>query len=168
MPYRFTPATADAPETLTLSPHRSLAPRGFVWFIAITAALLAMPLLAQLGHKTLWVMLAFISANIAGIWYALVRNTADRSVTEVMTLSRDRLTLTHEGPRVPRQTWEANPHWVRLTLHPTAGPVPSYLTLSGNGREVELGAFLTPDERQTLHALLLKRLTDLRLPPSAS
>jgi uncharacterized membrane protein len=35
-------------------------------------------------------------------------------------------------------------------MHNTGGPVPSYLTLRGAGREVELGAFLTQDERVTL------------------
>jgi uncharacterized membrane protein len=39
---------------------------------------------------------------------------------------------------------------VRLTVHKTGGPVPQYLTLKGNGREVELGAFLTEAERLTL------------------
>ena len=32
------------------------------------------------------------------------------------------------------------------------GHVEKYLTLEGNGREIELGAFLSPWERETLHA----------------
>ncbi len=60
------------------------------------------------------------------------------------------------------QEWQANPHWVRLTLHPTAGPVPQYLTLTGNGREVELGAFLTEAERIALHTDLTQALARTR------
>ena len=43
-------------------------------------------------------------------------------------------------------------------LHASSGPVPQYLTLRGGPREVELGAFLTEEERQRLHADLSTRL----------
>ncbi len=56
----------------------------------------------------------------------------------------------------------ANPHWVKPKLHPTGGPVPHYLTLTGGPRVVELGAFLTEDERKILHGELRARLADLR------
>ena len=45
------------------------------------------------------------------------------------------------------------------------GPVEAYLTLSGSGREVELGAFLTPDERRALDIDLRSRLAALRQAP---
>lgn len=51
---------------------------------------------------------------------------------------------------------------VRLT--PAGGPVPDYLTLKGRDREVELGAFLTPEERKELAGELRAALADLRLP----
>ncbi len=36
-------------------------------------------------------------------------------------------------------------------MHKTGGPVPNYITLTGNGRTVELGgAFLSEEERRTL------------------
>ena len=37
-----------------------------------------------------------------------------------------------------------------------------YLTLRGAGREVELGAFLSEDERLALRAEMRQRLADLR------
>jgi len=49
-----------------------------------------------------------------------------------------------------------------LVLHPTAGPVPNYLTLQGGPREVELGAFLSEDERVALKAEVQVALTRLR------
>ena len=62
--------------------------------------------------------------------------------------------------------WEANPYWLKLALHPTDGRVEHYLTLKGGGpnqtREVELGAFLTPEERVDLRedlANVLRQLT---------
>ena len=63
-----------------------------------------------------------------------------------------------------RQDWQANPYWVRVTLHVTGGPVPNYLTLKGDGREVELGAFLSEDERIRLRDDLKTRIAALRSP----
>lgn len=152
MPYRWT-----EPETLTLTPHHALGPRGFVTFILLTVAGLALPVLTQLGHGTLWVLLVFVSATVWGLWAALQRNRRDRSITETLALTDELWTLTRRARQV--QTWAANPHWIRISLHETRGPVPAYLTLTGGGREVELGAFLTPEERRALAAELGRRLT---------
>jgi uncharacterized membrane protein len=51
---------------------------------------------------------------------------------------------------------------VQVQLYPTGGPVPQYLTLKGGGREVELGAFLSEDERRTLKDDLHRRLANHR------
>lgn len=162
MPYRWTEDSPPEPQGLTLWPHRSLTPKGFVAFIGVTAGLLFLPLLTQLGHSSLWMLLPFLLATLSAIWAALGRSNRDRSITEALVLTPDQIALTRTGPRGRVQSWTANPHWVRLTLHRTAGPVPNYLTLSGNGREVELGAFLTEAERIALKADLEERLAHLR------
>lgn len=165
MPYQWT-ADPQTPTTLLrLWPYRSLPKTGFVWFIGATAILLTLPLISQLGTPGLWVLLPFLLAAITGIWVALQHSYCTGAISEELTLTRDLITLHRHTPRRPDQSWQANPHWVRTALHPTGGPVPQYLTLSGNGREVELGAFLTPEERKELHALLLKHLVDLREAP---
>jgi uncharacterized membrane protein len=158
MPYRWLPPIAPATAHLHLWPHRSLPRRGFVWFIAATATLLTLPLLALLGTAELWVLLPFLVAAVAGVWFALQHSYKTGEITEDLTITADTLTLTRLGPRGKHQTWAANPYWTRLTLHQTAGPVPNYLTLTGNGREVELGAFLSEPERLALHADLASRL----------
>lgn len=158
MPCRWTPATATMPERLHLWPYRSLPRRGFVAFISITAILLALPLLAVLGSPILWGLLPFLLAAIAGVWLALERSYRDALITEELTLTEDLVTLIRLGPKGKRQDWQANPHWVKVCLYPTSGPVPEYLTLRGNGREVELGAFLTPEERLALRNELQEKL----------
>ena len=59
--------------------------------------------------------------------------------------------------------WHANPFWVRLRLF-DGERVEKYLTLQGNGREIELGAFLSPGERQSLYDALGTALARLRRP----
>ena len=153
MPYRWHSKTH-----LTLWPHRSLPARGFVAFIAVTAALLALPLLTQLGTPALWMLLPFLLTAVAAIWFALMKSRRDREMLEELTLTPDTMTLTHRKGRSAPQTWEGNPYWTRPVIYPTGGPVPNYLTLKGSGREVELGAFLTEQERLALKAELERAL----------
>lgn len=164
MPYEWLPPTSTE-FRLHVWPYRSLPKRGFVWFIGLTAALIAVPVLPHIGSPVVWGLLPFILLTLAGAYWALQRSYRDGEIVEDLTLTRDLITLHRHNPRAADQVWQANPHWVRATLHPTGGPVPQYLTLSGNGREVELGAFLTPQERRELYDLLLKHLTALRMAP---
>lgn len=143
--------TGDAPRArLHLWPFRSLPKRGFVWVIAVTAALISLPLFPVMGTPILWGLLPFLLLAVWGLWFALQRSYRDGEVVEDLTIWPDRVTLVRHGPHGQRQEWQANPHWVRLTLYETGGPVPNYLTLRGNGREVEIGAFLSEDERLAL------------------
>lgn len=158
MPYEWLPPS-DGEHRLQLWPHRSLTQSGFVWFIGLTAALVVLPLLTLIGSPVIWALLPFIAAMLAAIWLALRKNGRDRDIIEDLRLSAGRLSLVRHGPKGRRQDWEVNPYWVRVTLHETGGPVPNYLTLAGEGREVELGTFLSEDERvalrDELHAVLL-------------
>lgn len=161
MPYEWT-RTGDGRSELVLWPYRSLTRRGFVWFIGGTAALISVPLFAALGTVTLWGLLPFLAAALAGLWWALTRSFRDGTLTETLTLGGDRITLVRRAPDGTELRWEANPHWVAVRLYPTAGRVPQYLTLKGEGREVELGAFLTEDERVALAGEIRKTLALLR------
>ncbi len=146
---------------LLLWPYRSLPPQGFVWFIAVTALMISLPLIALLGSPVVWGLLPFVALAVAAMWWALQRNYRDREITEHLTIRSDQMTLVRIGPRGVRADWRANPYWVTAVLHPTAGPVPNYITLRGGDREVELGAFLSEAERLALHgevADLLRRL----------
>ena len=149
MPYEWLAPTDDS-RRLHLWPYRSLPRRGMVWFLGGTAIFIAVPLLGLIGTPVLWALLPFLLATIAAIWWALERSFRDGEIVEDLTLTPDRVSLVRHGPRGKRQDWQANTHWVRMTLHATGGPVPQYLTMKGEGREVELGAFLTAEERRQL------------------
>jgi uncharacterized membrane protein len=155
MPFRWTETPTD-PETqlLTLWPHRSLPRKGFVIFIGVTFALLLVPLIAFLGTPVLWGLLPFMMGALALTWFLLMRSYADGRLTEVLTLRPDRVELVRTNPRGAEQRWEANPYWVRVEMHRKDGPVENYLTLSGSDRTVEIGAFLSPEERAALYGEL--------------
>ena len=143
---------ADAPMAeLHLWPYRSLPRKGFVTFIAATCSLLLLPLLAVLGSVVLWALLPFILAAIGAVWWALAYSYRSGEVLETLRIWPGRMTLTRHDPRSRTRSWEANPYWVTPELHAQGGPVEHYLTLKGGPRVVELGAFLTPEERIRLH-----------------
>ncbi len=111
-----------------------------------------LPVVALRGSPAAWAVLAFASVALAGVWTALRRSARDTDILEDLSIRSARVDLVRTGPDGRRQSWQANPHWVEVTLYPDTGPVPQYLTLRGNGREVELGAFLTAAERVALAA----------------
>lgn len=161
MPYtltRHTPTHAH----LHLCPHNALNPRGFVMVIGMSAATLALPLIAVLGSPVLWGLLPFAGLALWGLWWAIDRNWRDRRITEDMDLSRRAVHLVRRDPGGQVRDWHADPHWVTLRLIPHGGPVENYLILTGGGREVELGSFLTPAERANLHADLGEVLIALK------
>lgn len=157
MPYEWLPPDGDT-QRLHLWPYRSLPRRGMVWFIGGTAVCIAVPLMGLLGSPVLWAMLPFLLGTIAAIWWALERSYRDAEILEDLTLTPSLITLTRHGPKGRRQEWQANPYWVKVQLYPKTGPVPDYLTLTGDGREVELAAFLTDVERRALQLELVETL----------
>ena len=152
------PGAALPSAVLRLWPHQSLTKRGFALFIGVTVALLALPLLVLIGSPVVWALLPFMVLTVAAVWLALKASWRQRNVTEELRLWPDRVRIDRRDPRRAPRIWEANPHWVQVTLHATGGPVENYLTLRGAGREVELGAFLSPEERHALCAELTRRL----------
>lgn len=157
MPVDWTPTPEG--EALTLAPHRSLPPEGFVWFIGATSALLGLTMLAVVGSKVLWGLLPFAVAAVAAIWVALRASLRRGEVREVLVLTADTVTLTRQDPGRPDRHWQAARPWARVEMAAANAPVPHYLTLHGGPRVVELGAFLTPGERQGVYADLRQRLS---------
>ena len=145
-------------------PHTSLSRRGFAAFIIATWALFMIPTLAFLGSFALWGLLPFILLAMLAMWFFLERSYRAARMTETLTMSPDHIHLLRSVPGKTNKEWSANPYWVDVSIHPTGGPVENYLTLRGNGRTVEFGAFLSPDERLILKSDVTETLAALRFP----
>lgn len=150
MPYTWTDDAQDRSE-LHLWPHKSLPAHGFAATILGIFTLSTIPLYGLLGTVALWGILPFMLLALGAMWYALRRNERDLQILEVLTLTTDNLHLTRRSRRGDPQEWHCNPYWTKVNMHHKGGPVPHYVTLSGAGREVEIGAFLSEDERKALY-----------------
>ena len=140
-------------------PYNSLKPKGFVLFLGSTFVLISLPLFNVLGTTGFWGLLPFLLLAFIGVWFALRRSLNDRQILEQLTLSRKEIALIRQNPTGEHKRWVCSPYWAKLKIYETEGPVANYITLTGNGREVELGAFLSEDERRTLYGEL-KQLLD--------
>lgn len=158
MPYNWThPPGSKTPE-LHLWPHQSLPPKGFAGFVLATSLMLSLPLFAVLGTVALWGVLPFLVLAFWGLWTALGRSRKNAQILEVLTLSGTHAHLVRHNPRGGIQEWDSNRYWVVPRLHQRGGPVPNYVTLKGEGREVEIGAFLSEEERLALYDELNRTL----------
>ncbi len=135
---------------VTLWPNRSLSASGRRTVLAVTAGCLALMLVPFLHHLPFVLMLApFLAAALAGLWLAFRRNNRDGRLTETLRLWPDLMAVERREPSGAVLRWQANPYWIEVRLHADAR-LENYLTLKGGGREIELGAFLAPEERAQL------------------
>ena len=147
--------------TIELWPYNSLKPKGFAFFLGATFTLITLPLFNVLGTKVFWGLFPFLFLTLMGIWFALRKSLRDRQILEQLTLHKDELVLIRQDPTGEQKEWACSPYWSKLKMYDKEGPVANYITLSGNGREVELGSFLGEDERKELFHELNRLLEKL-------
>jgi uncharacterized membrane protein len=157
--------TANRIATVELWPYNSLKPKGFVLFLGITFALISIPLFNVLGTKVFWGLFPFLFVTVTGVWFALQKSLNDRQILEQLTLSKEEIILVRQDPSGEQRQWVCSPYWAKLKMYEKDGPVSNYITLTGNGREVELGSFLDEEERKNLYCELSSLLNELNVKP---
>jgi len=100
--------------------------------------------------------------TIGALWYFIERSYRDGArQQEIVKIWPDLITVTHCDQTGRQQHWYAHPYWVQTKLHDNAR-IENYVTLRGNGREIELGAFLSPEERANLYTEVDRAILDMR------
>ncbi len=158
MPYEWTTSPNAPTQQMRLWPYQSLPPHGFAAFIGVTFIMILIPLFAMLGTVLLWGLLPFVLMAVGGMYIALQKNHKSRQIEEILTLDGDTAHLVHTTPKGEIKEWDCNRYWAQVLKYEKDGPVPHYVTLRGHGREVEIGAFLSEDERIALYDDLMRNL----------
>ena len=151
MPYQWTTEPDASPQEMRLWPHQSLPPKGMAAFVLTTFTMILIPVVTLLGSPVLWGLLPFVLLAVWGMYYALQRNHHALKIVEVLTLDEKEAQLVRMEPSGKVKEWDCNRYWTTITKYEKDGPVPHYVTLKGEGREVEIGAFLSEDERIALY-----------------
>lgn len=147
-----------------LHPHRSLTGAGFFWVMAA----LGVPLLA-LGIGFWWIgawpVFGFCGLEFMLLYAAFRINFRAGHAHERVRLGRSGLEVRRIDARGrEREVWRVQPNWLRISVADEPDSQ-GRLTLASHGREIEIGGFLTPEERHDLARALRHAVDAWRTAP---
>ena len=142
--------TATAPDpffSAVLTPYRSLGPRGF---LVLMLVLVAVSFTAGLFCVAIgaWPVFGFFGLDVALVWFAFRRNYRDARAFEEVDVSIEEVVLRKVSAKGDVQVYRFNPAWVRIDVERIEDEGVTRLRLRSHGREVPLGDFLNPADRE--------------------
>ncbi len=156
------PETGDDPILLSavLHPAASLSGYGFsVLMVALCAVSFAAGYAFAVAGA--WPVLGFFGLDILLIYIAFRVSYRRARRYETVRLTANELAVEKIDPNGRTRRWEFQPYWLRVAIDDS----PRYngaLTLSSHGKSLEIGAFLTPEERREVARALEVELHPLR------
>lgn len=148
---------------LVLRPHRSLPPTGF-WIVIGIVAVWSFVGGAVFVLVGAWPVLGFAALALALVWIALRVSYRDARAYERLRLANGELTVERVDRRGAAELLRLPAYWLRVTLERDADR-PGDVVLSSHGKRLVVGAFLPPDQRETLAATLRDALARARATP---
>ncbi|WP_137388347.1 DUF2244 domain-containing protein [Rhodoligotrophos defluvii] len=131
-----------------LTPHRSLSQRGFLLLMLFFGGVSAV---VGTGFLVMgaWPVFGFFGLDVALLYWAFRRNYQDGTMHEQVDITDTALVVRKVFPREPTKEFRFIPYWVRVELVEnevleTCGP----LYLTSHGARLEIGSFLSPQERR--------------------
>lgn len=135
---------------LNLWPNRSLSKKEFSTTIFYTAVGMIIPVIPFLGDRILFAILPFSMTTLLLLVFLVKMNYKSAELHERITIQSNLITVKRFEPNGTVKTWKSNPYWTKINLYEQSEKVENYLTLSGQGKEIEIGSFLAPGERLEL------------------
>ena len=132
---------------IRLFPNRSLDTYGTKVVSGIIACGFLLPIIPFIGSP-IGITLTIFSGLTFYLFLALLQKSFQEGNTfEEILISRHKIIVVHKEKNEEHKTWEGNPYWTRVNVDVNNRKLKNYLTLAGKGKHIELGAFLSPDER---------------------
>ncbi|MCU7958567.1 MAG: DUF2244 domain-containing protein [gamma proteobacterium symbiont of Bathyaustriella thionipta] len=146
---------AGLPNRYIVQPNRSLTPAGMLLFFLLVA-LAAISLAIRFVLLGAWMVLPFALLEVLGLGAAFLVYERSSRYREIIDFGKDHLRV-ERSKRARVEKWEFQPYWVRLVEWKDAASwYPGRLFLRSHGRELEIGACLTEEERRELAAGLAR------------
>ena len=143
---------------IRLAPNRSLDSHGTKVVFAVVACGFLLPIIPFIGSPIGTTLTIFSGLTFYLFLTLLQRNFQQGSTFEEILISKNKIIVVHQEKNKEQMTWECNPYWTKVHLDINNPKLKNYLTLAGKGRRIELGAFLSPDERLELRDKIQKAL----------
>ena len=132
---------------MRLAPNRSLDSYGTKIVFLVIACGFLLPIIPFIGSPIGTTLTIFSGLTFYLFLIMLQRNFQQGNTFEEIFISKSKIVVLHQEKNRKQKIWEGNPYWTRVTLDINNPKLKNYLTLAGKGRHIELGAFLSPDER---------------------
>jgi uncharacterized membrane protein len=147
-----------------LNPHRSLGPASFRNLMMATFALSAFVSL-PFYLMGAWPVVGFMGLDVLALYVAFRLNFRSARAYEELRLTPLELLFARVNTRGNRREWRFNPAWVRFERveHEEFGT--QRLALVSQGRSLEVGAFLGPDQKAELATKFSRALAQARRGP---
>ncbi len=143
-----------------LYPRRSLSPRGFAIVVAATGVIGFVYGMAFLAMGA-WPIFGFCGTEWLLFIYLFRKHMKGDRRSERLRLYPDRLTVEKISPKGDLQRYRFQPYWLQVILD-RPDESDSSLYLRSHGKQLEIGAFLSPQERRDVACELRSVLTRLR------
>ena len=132
---------------MRLVPNRSLDSSGTKLVFCVIAFGFLLPIIPFIGSP-IGTTLTIFSGLTFYLFLTLLQKSFQQGNTfEEILISKNKIIVIHQEKNKEQKAWEGNPYWTRVHLDFNNPKLKNYLTLAGKGRHIELGAFLSPDER---------------------
>jgi uncharacterized membrane protein len=143
-----------------LYPRRSLSPRGFVILISVTGIVGFIYGMAFLLMGA-WPIFGFCGTEWLLFIYLFRKHLKGDRRAERLRLYDDRFTVETISPKGEVQRYRFQPYWLQVILDRPNEP-DNALYLRSHGKQLQIGAFLSPQERRDFAGELRHVLTSWR------
>ena len=132
---------------MRIIPNRSLDTHGTKVVSGIMACGFMLPIIPFIGSPVGTTLTIFSGLTFYIFLIFLQKSFQQGATFEEVLISKNKIIVVHKEKNKECKTWEGNPYWTRVNVDIDNPKLKNYLTLAGKGRHIELGAFLSPNER---------------------
>ncbi len=132
---------------MRLIPNRSLDVNGTKVVFGVIACGFLLPIIPFIGSPIGTTLTIFSGMTFYLFLTLLQKNFQQGNTFEEILISKSKIIVVHQEENKAQKTWEGNPYWTKVNVDTHNPKLKNYLTLAGAGKHIELGAFLSPDER---------------------
>lgn len=110
-----------------------------------------------------WPVVGFMGGELMLLYFALRLSNRRSAVVEHISLSESSLTVKRINYRGETKTWAFQPQWLRVEVE-RLERANTRLTLNSHGQSLNIGGFLTSDERLEVADALKRALFPYQMP----
>ena len=149
---------------MVLWPNRSFEIKNIKFLFSLLCIGFAVPILPFFGSSMGTLLLLFSAAALIVFATLFIQSYSGGNLKEIVRIDPKEISVTRIEANGNKISWKANSYWTRVKLYPEGQIVENYLTLVGGNREIELGSFLSPEERTLVRVKIENILRKIKSP----